>query len=81
VSAESWAFAGVCVTNACGLVALHFQQRRQHAESREHSQTISAQLRPNGNRSIPEGGSLADALHRIECRLDSHIVQHHGGGR
>lgn len=79
MSAESWAFAGVCVTNVCGLVALHFQQRRQHAENRSSSVAIEKQLRPNGNRPLTEGGSLADALHRIECRLDSHIAQHHGG--
>lgn len=66
MSPDSWQFAGVCVTVGLPFFGLLLQGRRQHAENGAKIEQVEKQLRPNGNRAIDEGGSIADAAHRLE---------------
>jgi hypothetical protein len=96
MSPDAWAFAGLVTTTAGGWVTLLLQNRRQHAENRAANQTLverSAQLVPNGNKPIDQGGTIADSLGRLEgdvggLRADisavqasflAHLIQHGGG--
>jgi hypothetical protein len=86
MSPDAWAFAGTVVITSGGWVTVLLQQKR-------HSRAVVRRLTPNGNKSLDEGGTIADSLGRVETGLTglrsdvsalqasflAHLTQHAGG--